>query len=277
MVEYILYYKVANYAHFYGEVCMVSENTSKVKGLVSIIMPIYNAEKYLSLAIDSVLKQSYTNWELWLINDASKDSSLAVAEGYAAMDARIKAIDLEKNSGVAVARNKGLELARGEYIAFLDADDIWISEKLEKQLDFIEKNGMDVTYTAYNMIDSKGNITKNRAVPKKVTFNSLLLENVIIFSTVLLKSSKLSGLQFNSECFHEDYLFSLELLKKDCAFGGINESLVEYRVYEGGKSFNKLNAAKERWKIYRDYLRLGVCESLYCFINYAIHGVLKYI
>ena len=121
--------------------------------LVSVIMPSYGSEKFISKSIDSVLLQTYDNWELIIIDDCSPDESNKIIKEYLSKDSRIKFVKLEKNSGAAVARNKGIEIAKGRFIAFLDSDDLWLPEKLEKQISFMKDNNLAFTYSSYMLVD----------------------------------------------------------------------------------------------------------------------------
>ena len=243
--------------------------------LCSIIMPVYNAEKYLAQAIDSVIAQSYSHWELLLINDGSVDGSLGICRTYASQDHRIRVIDLGTNKGCAFARNVGLQEAKGEYIAFLDSDDLWFPEKLALQVADLQED--DLSFTAYNMVDAELNIIKSRPASARLDFEDLLCENSIIFSTVLLKADKVKQLKFDGNCYHEDYWFLLNLLQLGCKFKGLNQVLLNYRIHPASRSFSKLNAAKERWTVYRNFLKFGFLKSTYYFILYAINGVRKYL
>ena len=245
--------------------------------LVTVIMPAYNSEHYIEKSMHAVLNQSYKNLELIVINDCSKDNTINVVKNIAAQDNRVKLINNQVNSGCANSRNIGLQIAQGKYIAFCDSDDIWCNDKIDKQLNCIEKNDADMVFTAYEMIDSKDEIIKYRQVTEKVTLDSLLKENFIIFSTTLFKKTSINGVLFNPKWFHEDYVFLLECLQKSKIFVGVNENLTKYRVHENGRSYNKLKSAKYRWKIYREFLNLGLLRSAYYFINYIFYGFKKYI
>lgn len=259
------------------EALIVANEQDCVKGLVSIIMPNYNGECFIGAAIESVLRQTYINWELIIIDDASTDSSLNIIEQYLNRDGRIRLESCAINSGVAVSRNKGIALSRGEYIAFIDSDDIWLPEKLELQLQYIENEQAAVCFTSYCMIDEQGRIFKHRIINKAVTFDSLLRENIIIFSTVLLRHGVLQGTLFDTESFHEDFVFSLELLQKGAVYKGLPLELVQYRVQKNGKSFNKFVAAKHRWLIYRNKLHFSIGKTISYFVIYAINGIRKYL
>ena len=229
---------------------------------------------------ESVLNQNYTNWELIIINDCSTDNTEQIIKSYQQKDAankRIKLINLPKNKGVANARNIGIQNAKGKYIAFLDADDIWEKEKLQKQVQILSSSKADITYTAYLMIDENGKTIKERSIKESLQIKDLLKENSIIFSSVVCKKESIVNKHFKSEWYHEDYVFLLDLAKEEKFFKGINDGLMKYRVHKSGRSFNKQRAAKYRWKIYREYLGMNILKTLYYFIAYFLNGVMKYI
>ena len=239
-------------------------------------MPAYNSEKYIAEAIESVIKQIYENWELIIVDDCSTDNTKAIIQRYAQKDKRIKLISLAKNKGVADARNIAIQKANGDYIAFLDSDDIWKTEKTEKQIQILNNSNADITYTAYFMIDETGKIIKERKVKETITLKDLLKENSVIFSSVLCKKESIENTVFKSKLYHEDYVFLLDLARNGKSFKGINERLVQYRVHQNGRSFNKIQAAKYRWKIYREYLEMNILKSFCYFSVYAWNGIRKY-
>ena len=244
--------------------------------LVSVIMPAFNAERYIKESILSVLNQTYTNLELIIVNDCSKDATLKIITELANLDIRIKLINNQVNLGCADSRNVALKEIKGEYIAFCDSDDIWVKEKIEKQLNHIKKYNADMVFTAYEMIDSEAKFLKYRRVTETLSMEDLLKENSVIFSTTFFKAKSIKGICFDSSWFHEDYVFLLECLKRNLKFFSIDEVLVRYRVHNKGRSFNKINAAKHRWKIYREFLNLTVWESVYYFFQYIVNGLKKY-
>ena len=143
--------------------------------LVSIVVPVYNCEKFIRQTINTVKKQTYNNWELLLVNDCSTDRSKEIIIKELKDDDRIKLLELEKNSGAAIARNKGIENARGKYIAFLDADDLWNEEKIEKQIRFMKDNGYEFTFTGYEFVDENGIDNKKIVkVPEKINYRQAL-------------------------------------------------------------------------------------------------------
>lgn len=178
--------------------------------LCSMIMPVYNSEKYIAEAIESVIKQTYKNWEIIVVNDASTDDTEKIIKSYQEKDKRIKLISLPKNQGAANARNTAIQNAKGKYIAFLDADDYWEKEKLQEQIQILQNSNADISYTAYLMIDETGRKIKKRSVKKLLNLKDLLKENSIIFSSVVCKKESIKNKQFKSEWYHEDYVFLLD-------------------------------------------------------------------
>lgn len=243
--------------------------------LVSIIIPIYNASKTISDTIESVLNGTYVNFEIIAVDDCSYDGSFEILKTFEKKDNRVHVYRNEVNKGVSDTRNYALTLSKGEIICFLDSDDLWKKEKLECQVEFLKKNDADILYSAYEMIDEKGNVIKPfKKVPEVIDYKSLLKENVILCSTVMIKKSILPQNPFGREYFHEDFVLWLYLLKKNYKAYGINQNLVSYRA--GGRSKDKINAAKHRWVIYRKSERISVFKSICIFFSYAVKGIKKY-
>ena len=256
----------------------VKNSTRNMTNKCSVIMPVHNSGKFVASAIESVLRQTYSNLELVIVDDASTDDSHTIIEECVKnCPFAVTVITLSENSGVAVARNKGLEQISGDYVAFLDSDDVWLPDKIVLQLDTLQKTGSDLCFAAYDMIDKAGRVIKHRPVKLSIGYTDLLKENSIIFSGVLCSAGCIKDQRFDPWCFHEDYLFLLELLRKGKRFCGLNKTLLQYRVHKSGKSFDKKNAAWQRWKIYRDYLHMSMIKSMYYFVIYAFNGILKYI
>lgn len=244
--------------------------------LVTVIMPNYNGRRFVEQAIDSVIAQSYRNFELIVIDDCSTDDSLHLIQKKAAEDDRIRIVRLKQNSGVANARNAGIKEARGEYIALLDNDDLWVADKLERQLK-IAKKGADIVYCSYDFIDEKNQqIKKPFLVPPETNFHKMLSSNVIGCSTCFIKTELMQGHPFRSEFYHEDYVLWMELLRICPTAYGDQNVLMHYRQVSGSRSNKKGNAAKERWNVYRRALRLNPAVSAWAFVRYALNGVIKY-
>lgn len=252
------------------------ERSQERRPLVSVIMPSYNAEKYLSEAIESVIAQTYSEWELLIIDDGSTDRSSELAEAFAAADRRISFYANPKNIGVAKTRNRGLDLAAGEWIALLDSDDLWHADKLEKQLETAQRTGAQIIYTSYSLFaDGYGRKTDYN-VPLFATYDSMLKENVIGCSTVLLHRSVVDGHRFPTGIYHEDYALWLEMLRAGYTAAGCPEVLADWRITESSRSFNKWSAAKNRWIIYRKAEKLPMLKAVEVFAAYAFRGIAKH-
>lgn len=245
-------------------------------GKVSIITPLYNCENFISSTIESVLRQTYTDWEMIIIDDKSTDSSLQKAKVYAQQDDRIKVIEMKENSGAAIARNTGIEKSNGKYIAFLDSDDLWLPKKLENQVKFMSDNEIAFSYTAYKKINEDGTYRGIVSVPESVTYNDLLNTNSIGCLTAMYDVSKLGKLYMPNIAKRQDYVLWLKILKNEKQAFGFNIPLAIYRVRNESISSDKLEAARYQWMVYREIEQLNLFESIYRFINYGYYGFKKY-
>ena len=210
------------------------------EGLVSIVTPLYNSEKYIEETILSVLDQTYNNWEMLIIDDCSTDNGPNIVKKYTEQDERIKYLKLEENSGAAVSRNKAIELAEGEYVAFLDSDDLWKKEKLEKQIKFMKENNYAISFTEYEEINENGkklNILI-KSPKKPVTYRSYLLTNPIGCLTGMYSVKKLGKIYMPNLRKRQDTGFWLNILKKDNAYP-LSETLALYRINSSSLSFKK--------------------------------------
>lgn len=243
--------------------------------LVSIITPLFNGSAFLERTIQSVLSQTYINWELIIVDDCSQDDSLTIAESYGKQDIRIKVIQLERNSGAAVARNTAIEAAQGRYIAFLDSDDLWKPEKLEKQIGFMLRNDVAFSYTAYEKINESGDVFGFMGVPEKVSYKQLLKTCVIGCLTAIYDTKVLGKIYMPTTTKREDYATWLNVLKKVGYAYGLTLPLAQYRVYANQTSGKKASMAKENWRLYRDLENLNIFQASYYFSNYAVRGVLR--
>lgn len=242
--------------------------------LISVVMPNYNGHRFVEQAIDSVLHQTYPNFELLVVDDCSKDDSLSLIQQKA--QSRIKVIALEHNAGVANARNVGIKEAKGEFIALLDNDDLWAEDKLERQL-ALARNGADIVYCSYDFIDEQNKpIKKPFIVPQQTNFNKMLVSSVISCSTSFIKTELMQRHPFNADFYHEDYVLWMELLRVCPTAYGDEKVLMHYRQVTGSRSNKKSNAAKERWNTYRKALNLNTVASMWAFVRYAVNGVMKY-
>ena len=248
-----------------------------IDGLVSIITPAYNAAAYIAETIESVLAQTYTNWEMLIVNDCSKDNTPEIVESYAAKDKRIKLINLKQNSGAGVARNTAIQNAKGRYIAFLDSDDLWKKDKLQKQIEFMQQNDYAFTFTSYEHFkETQENIQNQVQIPKSLNYNQALKGNKIGCLTVMLDRRQIQSIHFTTQK-HEDYILWLNILKQGITAYGIQESLALYRTGNSKSvSGNKLKSAMWTWKVYRESQRLSFIKSMYYFWFYVVNGLKKH-
>lgn len=243
--------------------------------LISIIMPLYNKEKYIEETMKSIIKQTYTNWELIIIDDKSTDNSAKICNKY--LNEKIKLVSMSENSGPALARNKGIELAKGRYIAFVDADDLWKEEKLEKQIEFMEENNYSFTYSQFQYINENGNAKNNKTeVQTKTTYKEALKNIRILTSTVIIDLK-----QINKELIKmpnvvsEDIATWWQILKNGHIAYGLQECLVGYRVTKDSLSGNKIKSVINRWKLYIQYEKLSLVKSIYYFTHYIFNAIIK--
>jgi glycosyltransferase involved in cell wall biosynthesis len=243
--------------------------------LVSIITPSYSSEEYIASTIDSVLAQSFFDWEMIVVDDCSPDNSNQLVEGYIAKDSRIKLIRLVENAGAAVARNTGIQAAQGRFIAFLDSDDRWLPEKLEKQLTFMRKYNIAFSYTAYEKLDSHGAVIAKVNIPSKVSYRDLLKVCSIGCLTAMYDTEKLGKLYMPLIRKRQDLGLWLRILKDIPYAYGVDEVLAQYQLRPDSISSNKFNAASYTWRLYRDVEKLSMPSAAYYFSHYAFNGVLR--
>ncbi len=243
------------------------------EGLVSIITPTYNCGRFIGRTIDSVLAQTYENWEMIIVDDRSADDTRAVVDEYMAKDSRIKYTLLDENSGAAVARTRAMELAEGEYMAFLDSDDVWLPEKLQRQLDFMNENGYAFSCTAYEQIDEEDNsLGRIIKTVKKTDYNRLLLDCPVGNSSVMYSVKKMGKFEVPNIRKRNDDALWLQMLKKEKYIMGMPEVLMRYRIRKNSISSNKLSVVKYHWILYREIEHLSVFRSAFhicwwCFLK----------
>lgn len=244
------------------------------KDLVSIIIPVHNAERFLKDTINSIKNQTYENWEAIFVDDCSTDNSVDIIKEFSE-DKRIKLITLEQNEGAAITRNTGIDIASGRYVAFLDSDDLWNKEKLEKQIKFMKENNYEFSFTGYEFADENGSGTgKIVKVPQKITYIEALKNTTIFTSTVMFDITKLDKeLIKMPKVKSEDTATWWKILKNNNIAYGLNENLTYYRRSENTLSSNKFEAIKRIWYLYRKVEKLGIVYSIYNFVFYAINAV----
>ncbi len=231
--------------------------------LVSVITPVFNAEKYVKDSMESVQNQSYSNWEHILVDDCSEDHSPEIIQELANRDKRIKYHRLTQNSGAGITRNKAIELAKGRFIAFLDCDDLWYPEKLEKQVDFMLKNDFPFTFTSYARMDESGKDLERKLIaPNKVTYKSALYKNPIGCLTAMYDTQFYGKQYMPAIRKRQDFALWLKLLKSSDAYG-MEEILAKYRIQKNSVSSNKFGLIKYEWLIYRKEEGLSVIKSTF--------------
>lgn len=242
--------------------------------LVSVIMPVYNGANYIKNAIDSALMQQ-VSLEVLVVDDQSTDNLCQVMEQYAE-DERVLWIRNAENMGVARSRNYGVKRARGEYIAFLDADDWWAEDKLKLQISKMKQAQAVMSTTGRELMRPDGSPAGRRiSVKERITYKELLKHNSISTSSVVVRRDVMLEYPMEHDDSHEDYITWLKIVRTYGWILGIDEPMLKYRLSEGSKSRNKWKSAAMTFKVYR-YLGLNVFQSVACFFSYAVHGIRKY-
>lgn len=245
-------------------------------GLISIIMAAYNAELTIEQAVNSVLSQTYKNFELLIIDDCSEDKTLSIAEKFCEKDKRVRVIRNIKNSGVSYTRRHGLEETKGSWVAVLDSDDAWTPDKLEKQILLQTETGADLLYTGSAFMDQNGApLDWYLHAPAKIGYRQLLKQNLISNSSALVRKELYEKYYVSNDNIHEDFAIWLKILKSGKYAYGVDEPLLIYRLSKSSKSGNKFRSAKMNWNTYR-CLGFGVLTALYYECRYAVNGLLKY-
>ena len=244
--------------------------------LVSIITPCYNSDLYIEDCVNSVIAQSYDKWEMIIVDDCSSDSSLEKIMLFSDIDSRIRIIKLEENHGAAVARNIALEDANGSFIAFLDPDDFWAPLKLERQINFMKKNNIAFSFTSYTITSQSGDITNNIVrAPKEISYNSYLKNTIIGCLTVIINRKITGSFKFPKIKSSHDMALWLEIMRRGYNAYGLHTSYAFYRIVATSNTANKLHAATDVWRVYRDIENLSLLYSLFCFANYVINALKK--
>jgi teichuronic acid biosynthesis glycosyltransferase TuaG len=264
--------KSANRVASASATCEVSVPPEFVRGLVSVIMAAFNSTETLAESVQSVLSQTYRNWELLIVDDASTDDTLSIARRFEGQDERIRVIPLDQNSGVANARNVGIRNARGQFLAFLDSDDIWLPEKLSIQIDFMDQTGAGFSFTRYRKLKADGSLGREITIPDTVNYEQLLKGNVIGCLTVVIDRKFIPYFQM-PRIGHEDYVTWLQILKQGNTAFGIQKELARYRLSGSSVSGNKQKSARWTWNIYRQVEKLPLSKAVWCFILYSLRSV----
>lgn len=242
---------------------------------VTVVTPSHNSSRYIEETIRSVRAQTFSDWEQIIVDDCSTDNTRDIVRKIAQDDPRIKLIELSENTGPANARNVAIRAARGRYIAFLDSDDKWYEEKLERQLEFMEAGGIAFSYTSYVVIDESGKKAGTRSVPETLVYTDLLKQCKIGCLTAIYDTSAFGKVEMPLIRKRQDLGLWLKLLKTVDSAHGLTEQLASYRQRSDSVSANKLIAAKYTWRLYRDFEKLNLAKSLFFFAQYAYNGIFR--
>lgn len=246
---------------------------------VSIITPTFNSEKYILSTYESIKNQSLDDWEWIVIDDFSVDNTKEIIKKISSTDKRVILLENSVNSGAAVSRNMGIDKAKGRYLAFIDSDDLWCLNKLERQYTFMESNCLNFSFTAYEVINESGVdvlYTVDTTAPLEVTYSSHLKKEATLgCSTVMLNRKSVGKRRMPNLRSGQDYAFWLLILKSGINAYCLNEVLTSYRVTPGSISRNKIKKAIRQWQIYRDLERLSFIRSAHSFFHYAFRAVFR--
>ena len=249
-----------------------------IDGLVSIITPCYNGGRFVAATIESVMRQTYPHWEMFIVDDGSTDDTARIAAGYAGQDDRIKLIS-QKNAGAAAARNAGMKLARGRYIALLDADDIWEPEFLARQLEFLRQKDAVCVCSAYRRIDEDGREIQHPTVPLSViTPKDMRVMNRIGCLTGLYDSARHGKIYLHEELrsIRDDYAYWYDIVMLEGVAYGNPEILARYRVLSGSTTGNKRTLVAKQFRFYRTYLRHNVLVATLNTVRWGVSGLRKF-
>ena len=248
-----------------------------MQNLVSIVTPCYNAASYIKQTIDSVLTQTYTDWELIIVDDCSTDDSAEIIKRYASRDNRIKYLKTDKPSGSpSMPRNIAIDNAKGEYIAFLDADDVWLPDKLEKQVSFMQDNNYSFTYSNYEKMNISG--TRNNRViimPKVSSFWDVIETCTIPCLTAMLNKDLIGDTRFKNTP-KEDFVFWLDILKKGVKAYNVGGILALYRELQNSRSSNKIQMIENQWRVLRTVEGVKAPIAIYFMFKYLYNGMIKF-
>lgn len=244
--------------------------------LVSVIMPCYNMEKFIAYTIQSVQKQTYPHWELCIVDDASTDETANIVRSFCNQDNKIRFVVKPKHSGIADTRNQCLKMAKGQYLAFLDSDDMWHPEKLEQQLQFMTQRNIGFSYSSYDCVDEAGNpLNKIVKTTGDLNYEAYLRNTIIGCSTVMIDKDIVGEVVVPNFRTSEDAATWLNILRKGFIAYAIEQPLTSYCIRQHSASSNKLKASADLWKVYRQNEKLPIFKAFECFLCYAFNAVKK--
>ena len=243
--------------------------------LVSIITPSYNSEKFISETINSIINQTYTNWELLITDDFSSDNTIKTIESFNKNDDRIKLFRLNENQGAGFARNNSIKESKGKFIAFCDSDDQWKPNKLEKQIHFIKQNNLVFTYSSYDVIDESGNFIKSINSPITLSLKNILSNNYVGCLTAIYDSEAIGKQYMPIIRKRQDWVLWINILKIIGKTEGLQDSLALYRLRKNSISSNKVKMLKYNWSVYYNVLGFNIIKTILLMINFTIHYAIK--
>ncbi len=244
--------------------------------LISVITPAYNSARYIEDAISSVQEQTFKNWEMVIVDDASTDSTVDRVHFLRKQDPRIKLLCNTRNKGPGPTRNLSIRSSKGRYIAFLDSDDKWLPDKLTHQLDFMQSKNSIFSFTSYEIIDESGQpLDRIVAAPDSLSYSELLKNTAIGCLTVMIDRTRVTNLRMPDIPSRQPLVLWLRILKQHGPAYGINEVLAQYRVRPDSVSSNKINVARQVWRVYRDYEKLDIVTSMKFFVSYAFRATFR--
>jgi teichuronic acid biosynthesis glycosyltransferase TuaG len=257
---------------------VIASGEPNVSVMCTVVMPFLNGGSYIKEAVHSVMAQTFSDWELIVIDDGSTDGSRDFVEGVATQDHRIRLCRTSGRTGAATARNLGISSAAGRYVAFLDCDDIWLPEKLARQVAFMQTHGLAFSWSSYMVIDSQGNSLRVQQAAEECSYFDLLTKRAVIGCLTAIYDRSLINTQLMPNIrMRQDYGLWLRLLRicktRGLAARGLRESLAKYRLHAGAMTSNKFRAAWYQWRLYRDVEELSVFLSVYCLASYFFRGI----
>ena len=259
------------YVFYFGKI----KKKSMESGLVSIITPAFNSSQLIGQTIESVLGQTYLNWEMLIVLDSgTTDNTAEIVGNYGKRDSRIKLFEIKDQRGISLSRNLALSKAQGEFVAFLDSDDLWLPEKLQKQIEFMIENHYAFSCTGYRKVSQDGlRSGKLRLPPSVQSYSDILANNLICCPTVVFNQKILGSFKM-AEHPHEDFILWLNIVRKAESCHGLQRDLARYRVVENSRSMT-VNRPASRWTVYRNFEKLGLLDATFYFIRYAISALKK--
>ncbi len=241
----------------------------------TIITPVYNAEDFLEETLNSISKQTYPYWEALLINDCSTDSSMSIAQRFVDKDCRFRIINRAEGGGAAKARNDGIQEARGRFIAFLDSDDVWLPNKLERQIDFMKSNDIAFSFSSYKFLTEDGKVTTEVKAPDEITYSKLIKGNTIACLTAVYDSQKLGKVFMPDILKRQDFGLWLKITKMGVKGYGLQIPLAHYRLRKGSISSAKFSTMLYTWGLYRRVEKLSRFQSIYYISSHLLGAIFK--